>query len=80
MSKSFAAMFGVLIGYIDGAGLGAVSIDLFSGYGADKDVQIAMIAAFVTGPLGALLGLLAALARQYEPAADPELRPTGARS
>lgn len=61
MGKIFAAVAGVVLGYVAGVLIGAVLIELFSANRHDKGLEIAMTAAFVTGPLGAVAGLLAAL-------------------
>ncbi len=44
-----------------GAALGGVLIALVSTNTHDKNVEMAMTSAFVTGPIGALLGGIAAL-------------------
>ncbi len=54
---ALAALIG---GYIAGALLGAAMIELFSGNRHDRSVEAAMTGAFVTGPLGALVSLIAA--------------------
>jgi hypothetical protein len=61
MPKFMGAVLGLVAGYAAGAGLGAGIVALFSGNAHDKSIEIVMTAAFVTGPLGALLGLLAAV-------------------
>ena len=61
MVKIIAAVVGLAAGYAVGAGIGAGMIALLSSNTHDKSVEIAMTAAFVTGPLGALVGLLAGL-------------------
>jgi hypothetical protein len=55
------AMLGLLAGYAAGAALGAVLVSFFSGNMHDKDLEIVMTSAFVTGPAGALMGLLVGL-------------------
>jgi len=61
LSKIFAVLAGVVIGYIVGATVGAGLIQLLSANAHDKSVEMAMTAAFVTGPIGALIGVIAAL-------------------
>lgn len=61
MRRVIFAMLGLLAGYAAGAALGAALVSLFSGNMHDKDLEIAMTSAFVTGPTGALIGLLAGL-------------------
>lgn len=55
------ALAGVLAGYLVGAFGGGVLIDALSANTHDRSVEAAMTGAFVTGPLGALVGLIAAL-------------------
>jgi hypothetical protein len=61
MPRLFSAIVGLVIGYLDGAGLGAGSLDFAFSYGANEDLKIAMIAPLVTGPLGAVLGVMVTL-------------------
>lgn len=60
MRRVLAVLGGVLAGYAGGAGLGALLVQLFSGNVHDKSVEMAMTAAFVTGPAGAAAGAVAA--------------------
>jgi hypothetical protein len=62
MPKAFAILINIIIGYIDGAGLGALSLDLISNH-RDSHSQAALLALLVIGPLGALLGLTIAVAQ-----------------
>jgi hypothetical protein len=62
MPKAFAILINVIIGYIDGAGLGALSLELLSNH-RDSRPQAALLALVVVGPLGALLGLTIAVAK-----------------
>ena len=55
------AVVGLLVGYLVGAILGYGAIEAFSSNVHDKDLEAAMTAAFATGPLGAALGVAAAL-------------------
>jgi hypothetical protein len=61
LRRIIAGSLGLVIGYFAGAATGAVLVALFSGNTHDKSVEIVMTAAFATGPLGALIGLLAGL-------------------
>jgi hypothetical protein len=61
MRKIIAGVLGLLIGYAAGAGIGAGAIELFSRNLHDKSLEMVMTAAFVTGPMGGLIGLLAGL-------------------
>lgn len=63
MSKLLYALVGLVLGYMAGAGLGYMAITLFSGNTHDKSVEAVMTAAFVAGPLGAIIGLVLALMR-----------------
>jgi len=65
MPRLFSALTALVVGYLDGAGLGAVSYDFLASLGPDKDVKVALVAALATGPLGALLGLALALAGPF---------------
>jgi hypothetical protein len=62
MPKAFAILINVIIGYLDGAGLGALSLELFANPG-DSQAHAALLALLMIGPLGALLGL--AVRRHY---------------
>lgn len=63
MSKLLHALAGLVLGYVAGAGLGYMAITLLSSNTHDKSVEAAMTAAFVAGPLGAVIGLVLALMR-----------------
>ncbi len=60
MPKAFAILINVIIGYLDGAGLGALSLELFANPG-DSQAHAALLALLMIGPLGALLGLAIAV-------------------
>ncbi len=55
------ALAGVLAGYLVGAFGGGLLIDALSANTHDRSVEAAMTGAFVSGPLGAVVGLIAAL-------------------
>ena len=61
MGKAARALLGLVTGYITGAALGAVAIELVSSNTHDKNVEMAMTSAFVAGPIGAVAGVVAAL-------------------
>jgi hypothetical protein len=61
MHRVLFVISGLLAGYAAGAAFGGTLVSVFSGNVHDKDLEIVMTAAFVTGPLGALIGLLAGL-------------------
>lgn len=53
-------LLGLVGGYVAGAVLGAVLVSGFSGNTHDKGLEMAMTGAFVTGPIGALVGAVVA--------------------
>lgn len=54
-------LLGMIGGYSGGLVLGIVLIGLFSGNTHDKGAEVATTAALITGPIGAVIGLVAAL-------------------
>lgn len=64
MSKLLRALFGLVLGYVAGAGLGYMAITLLSTNTHDKALEAAMTAAFVAGPVGAVVGVILALLRR----------------
>jgi hypothetical protein len=71
MPKLFSALIALVVGYLDGAGLGAATYEILARVEPDKDVNIALVAALATGPLGALLALFLAGMRSSETLAEP---------
>ena len=61
MRRFLAALLGLLIGYPLFAVLGYFAISLFSGNHFDGSVEASMTAAFVFGPAGAIIGLIAGI-------------------
>jgi hypothetical protein len=59
MRRLFAALLGMLIGYPVFAFVGYGAIALFSSNHFDRSVEASMTAAFVIGPAGAIIGLIA---------------------
>jgi hypothetical protein len=59
MRRFFAGLLGLLIGYPVFAVAGYWAIGLFSHNRFDGSVEASMTAAFVFGPAGALIGLIA---------------------
>jgi hypothetical protein len=59
MRRLLAALLGMLIGYPVFAFAGYGIIGLFSGNHFDRSVEASMTAAFVIGPAGAIIGLIA---------------------
>lgn len=60
MSKFVRGVLGLIAGYAVGLAAGALLVSLFSTNSHDKDLEVIMTAAFVTGPLGALSGVVIA--------------------
>ena len=56
-----SVVVGLAVGYVCGAALGYVATQVFSGNVHDKELEAVMTSAFATGPLGAALGVAAAL-------------------
>jgi hypothetical protein len=61
MRRLLFALLGLLIGYPLFAFLGYWAISLFSGNHFDGSVEASMTAAFVIGPGGAIIGLIAGI-------------------
>jgi uncharacterized membrane protein len=59
MRRVLAALVGMLIGYPVFAFVGYGAMALFSGNHFDPSVEASMTAAFVIGPVGAIIGLIA---------------------
>ena len=59
MRRFFIALLGMLIGYPLFAIAGYWAIGLFSGNHFDGSVEASMTAAFVFGPIGAIVGIVA---------------------
>ena len=64
MPKPLLVILGLIAGYAVGVAAGAGLITLLSSNTHDKSVELAMTAAFVTGPIGAILGVIIALFRK----------------
>lgn len=61
MRRILLSLLGLVLGYGGGVLAGLALVSLASPNTHDKSVEMAMTAAFVTGPLGAIVGLIAAL-------------------
>ncbi len=61
MSKLVRSILGLVGGYLVTAGVGWMSIAALSSNTHDRSLEAAMTAIFAIGPLGAILGLIAAL-------------------
>ena len=71
MRRLLTALLGLLIGYPLFAVTGYFAISVLSGNHFDGSVEDSMTAAFVYGPLGALIGLVAgAILGKKRPTAD----------
>jgi hypothetical protein len=57
--KAFAILINMVTGYLNAAGLGALSLEALSNHNDSPDKTV-LLALSVIGPLGALLGLLIA--------------------
>lgn len=63
MARAVSMVVGLLAGYALGVLAGMALVTVFSANTHDKSVEMAMTAAFATGPVGAITGLLVALMR-----------------
>ena len=77
MSKLVRIVLGVILGFAVGVVVGVAAIQLFSGNTHDKSLEMAMTAIFVTGPIGAVLGLVAGLLWKRRPTDDADTRQEG---
>lgn len=62
MGKVLNGVALAIVGYVAGALVGWGAIGLFSSNTHDRSLEAAMTAAFVTGPLGALVALVVGFA------------------
>lgn len=65
MPKAFAIFIDMIVGYLNGAGLGALSLEFLSNR-IDSQPQTALLALLVVGPLGAFFSLLIAAGKKEE--------------
>lgn len=56
-------LVGLVVGYLLGAGAGAMLVQAFSLNAHDKSVELAMTSLLVAGPIGAVIGLVAGLVK-----------------
>ena len=61
MRRFLMALLGVPVGYVVSAFAGYWAIELFSGNTFDRSLEASMTSAFVFGPGGAIIGLIAGL-------------------
>jgi hypothetical protein len=74
MRRLLAALLGMAVGYPLFAFVGYGAVGLFSGNHFDGSVEASMTAAFVIGPLGAIIGLVAGVIlgkKKSRPADEP---------
>ena len=69
MPRFVRAVLGLVFGFLLGAAAGALLISLFSGNAHDKGPETIMTAAFVSGPIGAIVGLFVGAFRKRRPVA-----------
>lgn len=58
MRRFLIGVLGLLAGYAVGVGIGIVLVSALSGNTHDKSQELAVTSALVTGPIGALIGLV----------------------
>ncbi len=61
MRRLMIALLGLLAGYAVGVAVGLALVSMVSSNSHDRSLEMVMTAAFVTGPLGAIIGLVVAL-------------------
>ena len=61
MRRFLTALLGVSVGYLVFALAGYAAIQLFSENAFDRSLEASMTAAFVVGPIGAIIGFVAGL-------------------
>lgn len=60
MPRAILTFVGLVTGYLNGAGLGALFVSFYPGASTRPDYHLALIAALFLGPAGALAGYIAA--------------------
>jgi hypothetical protein len=71
MPQSILTIVGLVTGYLHGAGLGVLMLSFYPGASVKPDVELALIAALILGPAGALAGAAAARAGRFGFSSDP---------
>lgn len=61
MRRFLLTILGLVLGYAAGAAAGLLLVSSLSGNTHDRSLESVMTAAFVTGPIGAVLGCAVAL-------------------
>lgn len=64
MKRLVRGLLGLVLGYAAGAAAGVGAVELLSSNTHDRYQEAVMTAAFVTGPIGAVLGLIVGLLRR----------------
>jgi NhaP-type Na+/H+ or K+/H+ antiporter len=70
MSRLVRALIGLVAGYIVGAALGLLAVQMLSSNRHDLGVEAVMTAVFAAGPLGAVVGALVGALMRKQPAAE----------
>lgn len=70
MPKFLRFLLGLVGGFAAGAVIGGVLVSVLSPNTHDKSLEIAMTALFVAGPIGAVIGIAAALISMRKPTAS----------
>ena len=70
MPRFMRAVLGLIMGFLLGVAGGALLVSLFSGNVHDRSLETSMTAAFVTGPLGAIVGMFVGAFWKKRPAAN----------
>jgi hypothetical protein len=60
MPRTLAAIAGLWVGYIDGAGIGAGLIELLPGQETMEVSKVLLVSLLMTGPIGAFIGFIVA--------------------
>ena len=63
MPKFLKVLLMIVAGYAIGVAAGLLLVSLFSGNTHDRGMEQVMTAAFVTGPIGAVIGLVSGIVR-----------------
>jgi hypothetical protein len=63
MARGLIVIAGLVAGYVLGAAIGLGAVTLLSANTHDRGIEAVMTAAFVGGPVGAVIGLIGALVR-----------------
>jgi len=58
MRRLLFGFLGLILGYAAGVCIGIVLVSAFSGNTHDKAQEVAVTSALITGPIGALIGLV----------------------